>query len=612
MIRTRAVALATATILTIFAAGCSHSGDGGGMIPQPDTQPAMTTPAQDQTTTTSGTTTLSTTSSSSVTQTGKITAVSSGRITIYSGSTYGYVPVYYSSSTSISGPLTVGYYAKVSGSGSMSGPITAASVTTSSSAITASSTTSSTSPLTQSGKITAASSGRITIYAGSPYGYVPVYYYSSTTISGPLTVGYYATVKGSGSMSGPFYATSISTSTSSTSTTPTSTTSGSTSSTALKHLITADYLGISGGNTTLSYSTAARYLSWAQTSTSKASAIRAAGIKTQYYVDPNRESTGDPMMPSDYSGYARNCSGTQVTTHYGSLLRYVTNPADSTYRSKFYTYTSSLKSQAAFDAVFDDDAEQPGTYGTYSPSLPCIYSDSSWTSNEISLLNNSAIPVIVNDLNALNGEGVSLVMSLIKGSSRVTGGSFENCYASTSTPEQNDWVWTATENSEIQVNAAGKAFLCMARWAGTASANTASRTFVLASFLLTYNPNTNIFWEQYYTPSAFHVMPESQLVALDPLVSTPSSISGLQKNGSTYGAYAREYASCYYAGTYVGACAAVVNPDRNYSHPFPLSGYKHTLALSGNGVVDGGTASMYGSAPPSTLAPMQAVIAFKN
>jgi hypothetical protein len=56
----------------------------------------------------------------------------------------------------------------------------------------------------------------------------------------------------------------------------------------------------------------------------------------------------------------------------------------------------------------------------------------------------------------------------------------------------------------------------------------------------------------------------------------------------------------------------VVNPDRSYSHPFPLSGYTHTLALSGNGVLDSGTASVRGSAPPSSLAPMHAVIAFKN
>ena len=548
-------------------------------------------------------------SSGGTTQTGKITSVSSDRIIISAGSPYGNVPVYYSSSTSVSGPLTVGYYAKVNGSGSMSGPITAGSIVTSSSPTTLSTVTA-TPATTQTGKITAAASGRITIYAGSGYGYVPVYYSGSTSISGPLTVGSYVTVKGSGSMAGPITASSISTSSSS-STSGSSSGSSSAPSTSMTHLITADYLGITGGNTTLSYSTAARYLTWAQTSTSKAPAIRAAGIKTQYYVDPNRESTGDPMMPSDTAGYARSCGGTAVTTYYGSLLRYVTNPADSTYRSKFSSYTSSLES-SGFDLVFDDDAEQPGAYGSYAPGLPCSYSDSSWTSNEISLIDSSRIPVLVNDLNALNGHNVSLVMNLVKGASQAMGGSFENCYASTSAAEQNDWVWTATENSEIQVNGAGKTFMCLARWPGSASSSTASRLFVLASFLLTYNPNTNIFWEQYATPSNFHVMPESQLVALNPLVSAPSDISGLQKNGSTYGAYAREYADCYYAGTYVGPCAAVVNPDRDYSHPFPLSGYKHTLALSGNGVVDGGSASVYGSAPPSTLAPLQGVIVFKN
>lgn len=414
------------------------------------------------------------------------------------------------------------------------------------------------------------------------------------------------TATGSGSASGPIAATSIVVGSSATS---------SASTISMKHLITADYVAMGLGATlgSISATTMAPYLSWAQVDLADANAVHDAGIKTQYYVDPNRESVGDPLMPTQESSYAHDCSGNRVTTTYGSLLRYVTDPTSASEQSQFATYVQQIASQAHFDAVFDDDTEPLGSYGTYSPSLPCNYSDSRWLSGLSQLVAASSVPVIVNDLNALNGESVSLVMQLVQSSAWA--GSYEECYSNTSQPKEDNWEWQAVENSEIQVNALGKPFQCLGRWPGDASANTDSRTYALASFMLTYDPSKDIFWEEYATPSNFHVMPESQLVAMDPLVSTPSTILGLEKTGgsysSTYGVFAREYAHCYYAGTYVGACAAVVNTDRYASHAFPLSGYTRTLTMSGYDVLHGGTASTDGPAPPSTMGATEAVIAFK-
>ena len=113
--------------------------------------------------------------------------------------------------------------------------------------------------------------------------------------------------------------------------------------------------------------------------------------------------------------------------------------------------------------------------------------------------------------------------------------------------------------------------------------------------------------EEFATPSGLHVFPESQLVALNPKVAQPSSVSGLLAQGGTYG---REYADCYIAGTFAGPCAVVVNSDPSLSHAFPYPQYNHTLTLSGEGVLDGGTMSTQGAAPPLTMAPSSAAIVF--
>jgi hypothetical protein len=140
----------------------------------------------------------------------------------------------------------------------------------------------------------------------------------------------------------------------------------------------------------------------------------------------------------------------------------------------------------------------------------------------------------------------------------------------------------------------------------SASGQTDARLYALASFLLTYDPSTSVLWEQFATPSGFHVEPESQLVVLDPLTATPSSVGSLQQAG---GAYGRQYGQCYLAGNFVGPCAVVVNPTSS-TLAFPFPQYAHTLVLSGGGILDGGTVAANGPAPPQSLAPEEAAIVF--
>ena len=136
----------------------------------------------------------------------------------------------------------------------------------------------------------------------------------------------------------------------------------------------------------------------------------------------------------------------------------------------------------------------------------------------------------------------------------------------------------------------------------------ASRQFVYASFLLTYDLTTSILFEDYATtPSNLWVYPESELVALNPVVTAPATIAGLEVS---LGVYAREYTACFIRGSYVGPCAAVVNSDGTSSHPFPFpTKYHHAMALAGGGVLDGGTIGTNGAAP-STMSSLSGVVAF--
>jgi hypothetical protein len=162
--------------------------------------------------------------------------------------------------------------------------------------------------------------------------------------------------------------------------------------------------------------------------------------------------------------------------------------------------------------------------------------------------------------------------------------------------------WNATENTEIRMAQAGKYFICQANSYAQASASSGMRMYFYASFLMTYDRSDQLVQTNFSTPSQLHVMPEAQLVPESPLVSTPGDINRLRLSSGLFG---REYASCYYAGRSIGACAVVVNPDKPkwsppLAFPWPTK-YHHTMTVSGPGVYDGGTASLTGPGPPAKV-----------
>jgi hypothetical protein len=387
-------------------------------------------------------------------------------------------------------------------------------------------------------------------------------------------------------------------------------TAAASSSSGMTHVLTADYLGGTHGTHSIEWSQAAPYLTWAETDISDATAIHDAGIKTLYYLDPNRTEPGNPFYTKHNATFAQTCGGVRVDDEHDGVTADVMNPADSTMRLLFAKYIAWLKGQATFDAIFEDEAGALSAYEPYDPfqpSLPCDYSNSPWIKAETRMNQAPSLPILFNGLSGLNGDRVSLSIALLDGSNTI-GGNYEECYDAEDQLKEDGWLWQDVENTELQVAAKNKIFECMLRSSKAAADEIDARIYAYASFMLSYNPSTSVYWTFFKTtPSGLHVMPESELVPLSPTVPAPATIAGLEQSGGTY---ARQYQECYVAGVAVGACAAVVNPDTGASHPFPFSQYGHTLVLSGAGVLDGGTISTDGPAPPSSVGPVEAVIAF--
>ncbi|MBV8148642.1 MAG: hypothetical protein JO092_06100 [Candidatus Eremiobacteraeota bacterium] len=514
---------------------------------------------------------------------GPIVDFISGGFTIKTGSSCpggGDLHIFTNSSTKVDGPKpAAGENVRVYGEGSCSSSVAAISITTAVE-----------SKITVQGPIVNVFQQGFTIQTGSSCpggGKLHVYTNSSTVLTGARpAVGEDATASGPGSCSSSVQASAV-------------TTSGSVH--AQTHLLTADYLGAPYGTSSISWASAAPYLNWAQTTTQDADAVSAAGIKTEYYTDPNDTSNdGDPLYTSNPATFALSCSGSRVTYEYNGKTFYLMNIGSPAMRALYASYVGSITATAHFNGMFEDQAG-----ALNSPPYPCNYNNSTWIAYGQQLIQAAPSPIMVGGLEDLNGHNVSLTVGLLSASNAI-GGNYEHCYSDDGTPKMHSWVWQAMEDTELEVGQQGKLFRCQLRNDGNAGDNTDARIYALASFLLTYNPSTSILWEEFSTPSGLHVMPESGLVALSP-ATNPSTLSSLQQSG---GAYARQFNQCYYRGSSIGACAVVVNPNYN-SVPFPFTQYHHTLYLSGDGVLDGGKLYTSGGAPSSSLPAEEAAIVFQ-
>ncbi len=371
------------------------------------------------------------------------------------------------------------------------------------------------------------------------------------------------------------------------------------------HILTADYFGPIdasaglSGSVTVTPQQAAPSLTWAETPPSTQAATDAAGIKTLYYTNPIRQAAGSPIYLA--SDAAVDCSGNPIRDASNSTL--LVQQPSAALGALWTQYVNGVFAQNKYDAVFADDAG-PVVAGSTSAAI-CNYTDATWDTAAAAMETQLGLPVIQNSLSDFQQiNGVWQPSPALSSNLTTTsiGAMEEQCYSSDSNASVialSGSLWLAAETSELSYSAISpKLFICYPRNTTTASSaqGIALRNYVLASFLLTYNPASSILWDIFSTPSSYHVEPESTLVALNP-ASSPASIGSLAIGTSNV--YAQEYLSCYIGGSFVGACAAIVNSD-TAAHAYPFGAkYGHALTLTGGGIKDGGTVATTGSVPTS-------------
>jgi hypothetical protein len=187
----------------------------------------------------------------------------------------------------------------------------------------------------------------------------------------------------------------------------------------------------------------------------------------------------------------------------------------------------------------------------------------------------------------------------------VAGQNFEGCYGDDNGPVADTPSggprWTNMSNALLATFNYGAPAVCM----DLAPATPANRLYVLASWWMTYDPVKSILSPHSLASDGNAVVAEMDIVPTRPLSTAGTNVGALRAPG---GAYVREFAACYQAGTPIGPCAAIVNPTTQ-SVPVPaLSGhYANALVLDGLSAYGGGKAVWTGSIP-AQLGPATGII----
>ena len=364
-------------------------------------------------------------------------------------------------------------------------------------------------------------------------------------------------------------------------------------------LSTADYFGGYAGTHLVDASVGARWLTWAETDIPTSLLLRSLGVKTILYTDPNRTMKGEPDYTSDETAFAHDCSGSRIQAAHrpGQFLM---DPHSKSLLTVWRNHVSRYVKAGQFDAIFEDDANTIG----YATGQPCNFNPNDWLAASTALQQSLGYPIIYNGLFNYPNQSVSASIALNR---TAIGGMMEECYGSSpSQPRLGGTRWLVAEATELQMVRDRKYFFCLDNDTSDAATSLDSRLYVLASFLLSYDPSSSVLWELFAGPSRFHVMPEVQLVPLQPEVQAGSTSQLVTPSGI----FQQPYRECYLRGRPQGPCVVAVNPD-TATHPLTLHGYGRTLQVSGGGVLDGGNVRIAALPAPTALAPLTAVIAFK-
>jgi hypothetical protein len=369
---------------------------------------------------------------------------------------------------------------------------------------------------------------------------------------------------------------------------------------AVSHVLTAEVLyGYGGTPATTPLSAVQPYVSWVQTDSNYAAQIRAAGIKVDVYTNFWRNYASDnPNVGYDdlkpggahAAAEALDCSGVPIVDpNYGGGYEADARSSAAAGHAQVVASYRLNEFHGNYDALFADDTGAVGGIP-----LPCNFSQSTYESDTNAVDASLSVPMFVNTLGA--GSYPDQQVGFAQ-ASNVIGAMCEECYAAYNSSKVDYAIggttWQHTENAEIAMVAMHKIFWDYARAIGDPTAETGLRTFIYASFLLTYDPSYAMLQEAFQSASGFPIMPETGLVPMNP-ATTATDVGGY----ATSGLYMRTFGACFYRGASVGACAVLVNPSGS-AVPIPPTAYAHSMALTGGGVLDGGSASFTAPAPTS-------------
>jgi hypothetical protein len=399
------------------------------------------------------------------------------------------------------------------------------------------------------------------------------------------------------------------------------------------HVITWEYGGDSNVKPpSVPASSYAQYLSYVLTNSGGGYPdVPAAGIKTVYYVDPNRWhslETTDMNKRLTIADVATTCKGAPILFYvYGSTksLIYAVDIRRPEVAQKWTASINYTMARAHIDYAYEDNADNPwGSPGppcdaiTHKPVTPAV-----WAAADIAMEGAQPLPVFFNGLSNDTTTKIPNQRALVAGPA--WGGGAEACYASHKfgVLKNANPAWSVTANTEIMFALAHKVFLCGSgvNTDGAVPAALDARLYRYTSFLLTYDYTTSMIEDRWGVgatstchPSStvscgsnLHVMQETLFVPFDPVLAEPTDIVALL---GTDGVYHRQYRHCVLQAVDQGQCDVVVNPSATktitVNEPFTVH---HVLKIAGAGVLDGGTVLVL----PGTLAslpPQEGAVAF--
>ena len=323
------------------------------------------------------------------------------------------------------------------------------------------------------------------------------------------------------------------------------------------------------------------------------------------------------LVSSDESAWLHGADGARVHRFFSDHFQYqeALNPASQSARDAYRTGTgASVAAAPGLDYFFADDSGgvYNGSDGTplsgllygFNAAATEIGSDAAFITAQQQMIAAAARPVFI------NGATPYTLMPSYNGtflkSPNVAGQNFEGCYGDYNGLVRDDASggprWTNMSNALLAVYGYGSRAVCM----NVAAATPSNRMYVLASWWMTYDDVRSIIVPHALAPDGFSVLPEFEIVPRQPRATATATVSSLR---AASGAYVREFAACYQAGSAIGPCAAVVNPTSSpVATPSLTGSYTAALALDDRSAYTGGKASWTGSVPAQIAAASAVVL----